>query len=162
MSKHLEKTAESEQSPVSELETELKETKEKLLRTLADFDNYRKRSKQEQAEFAAFALEGFIQALLPIVDNFGRAVASAQNSNVADEYLKGIALIKRQFEDVLAKFGVEEMEALGKSFDPHLHEVVLKRKAEGVPDGQVIEVIQLGYTLHKKVIRPAMVIIAGE
>lgn len=145
-----------------DVDKELKETKERLLRALADFDNFRKRMKQEQEEFAAFALEGFLQTLLPIMDNFDRAVENARKTSAAvpDDFLKGIALIKRQFADALTKFGVTEIEALGKSFDPHLHEVVLKKKVDGKPEGFVVEVVQAGYRLHQRVLRPAMVIIS--
>ena len=144
------------------LQNELAETKERLLRALADFDNYRKRAKIEQGEFAAFALEGLMQALLPIMDNFDRAVQNAEKSPgvIPDDFLKGIALIKRQFADALTKFGVEPIDALGKPFDPHVHEVVLKKKSENQEEGTVMEVVQAGYTLHSKVIRPAMVITA--
>lgn len=149
---------------VDEPAKELQETKERLLRALADFDNYRKRTKNEQEEFAAFALEGFLQTLLPIMDNFDRAVENAEKSLAAipDDFLKGIALIKRQFADALTKFGVEPIDALGKPFDPHFHEVILKKKIEDQPEGVVVEVVQAGYRLHHRVLRPAMVIISEK
>jgi len=141
---------------------ELEDTKAKYLRTLADLENLRKRSQIERETFAAFALEQFVQTLLPIIDNFERAIGSSEKSNVPEDFLKGIALIKKQFEDSLTKFGVTPIESIGKPFDPHQHEVVMKRKEDGKEDGIVLEVVQPGYTLHKKIIRPAMVIIAGE
>ena len=146
---------------LSEKDGEIEEHKNKYLRALADLDNFRKRSVIEREEIITFANETLIAALLPIIDSFERALQSFQKVETNEEILKGIALIKRQFEDALSKAGVAPIDALGKEFDPNYHEAVMKKKSKDHPEGTVIEVMQGGYTLHGKVIRPAMVII-GE
>ncbi len=144
---------------VSEVETlkeQLAETKNRLLRALADFDNYKKRAALERDQFVQFANEGLITALLPILDGFGRAMEHAP-----EEVTKGIALVKKQLEDVLTKHGVKEIEALGKVYDPNLHEAILQKEHSG-PEGVIIEEMQKGYTLHGRVIRPSMVIVSKK
>lgn len=136
---------------------ELAETKNKLLRALADFDNYKKRVAADREQFLQFANEALIIELLPIIDGLGRAM----NHDASEEMTKGIALIKKQFEDILKKYGVSEIEVLGKPYDPHFHEAVLQKEAPG-PEGVVIEEMQKGYILNSRVIRPSMVIVSKK
>ncbi|MFH1826116.1 MAG: nucleotide exchange factor GrpE [bacterium] len=135
--------------------------KDKYLRALADLDNYKKISAREKQQFAQFANENLILELLPVMDNFGRAMQAAEKSNAEEDMMKGLALIKKQLEDVLKKHGAEEIEALGKAFDPNFHEAILQQEHDG-PEGQVIEEAQKGYKLKGKVIRPAMVIVSKK
>lgn len=132
------------------------ELKAQLLRALADFDNFKKQSAREKDQFLQLANEALIVELLPILDGLNRATAAAESNQ---EILKGLALIKRQFEDVLAKFGVEEIKALGEKYDPHVHEAVLQKESDAEA-GTIIEEMQKGYRLYNKVIRPAMVIVS--
>ncbi|MFH1541773.1 MAG: nucleotide exchange factor GrpE [bacterium] len=132
------------------------EYKDKYLRLLADFDNHKKRSVKEREQFSQFANEKLILELLPVVDSFGRAM---QVKDASEEMLKGLALIKKQLEDVLKRHGAEEVEALNKPFDPHFHEAILQQEHDG-PEGIVIEEVQKGYTLKGKLIRPSMVIVS--
>ena len=138
------------------LKEEAAEGKNKLLRALADFDNFKKRAAQEREQFVQFANEALITELLPIIDGFARAMEHAP-----EKVTKGIALIKKQFEDVLKKYGIAEIETLGKTYDPNLHEAILQKDHDG-PDGIIIEEMQKGYTLYKRVIRPAMVIVSKK
>lgn len=140
---------------------ELEETKNRLLRALADFDNYKKRSAIEREQFVQFANETLITELLPVIDGFGRAIGAAAKIKAGEEMTKGLALIKRQLEDVLKKHGVLEIEALGKPYDPNLHEAILSKEDKG-PEGVIIEEMQKGYTLHGRVIRPSMVIVSKK
>ena len=142
------------QDPLGE---ELKETKNKLLRALADLDNYKKRAAAEKEDFARFANENLITALIPILDAFDRAM---QTDGADDKFLKGFALIKKMFEDTLEKFGVKEIDAMGKPFDPQYFEAIMKHDSDK-PENTVIEVAQKGYTLNGKVIKPAMVIVSS-
>lgn len=148
-----------EKSEVDLLKEQLEEQKNKLLRALADFDNYKKRSALEREQFVQFANESLIIELLPIIDGFSRAIEAAEKSSAAENIVKGLALIKRQFEDVLKKHGVAEIEALNKPYDPNLHEAILQKESES-PEGIIIEEMQKGYTLHGRVIRPSMVIVS--
>ncbi len=140
---------------------ELEETKNRLLRALADFDNYKKRSAIEREQFVQFANETLISELLPVIDGFSRAMEAAGKIKAGVEMIKGLALIKRQLEDVLKKHGVAEIEALGKPYDANLHEAILQKTHEG-PEGIIIEEMQKGYTLHGRVIRPSMVIVSKK
>jgi len=140
---------------------EVNEMKDKYLRALADLDNMKKRSAIEREEIIRFANETLIAALLPIFDSFDRALKSFEGGRADEEVIKGIALIKKQFEDALARAGVSRIECLGSKFDPHLHEAVMRRKSDKEED-TVLEIMQSGYALHGKVIRPAMVIISEK
>jgi molecular chaperone GrpE len=156
----LEKTTKElppEKSEIELLREQVEEGKNKLLRALADFDNYKKRMVIEREQFVQYANEALISEILPILDGFGRAM----QHKASEEMVKGIALIKRQCEDVLKKHGVIEIEALGKPYDPNLHEAILQKEHAG-PEGVIIEEMQKGYTLHGRVIRPSMVIVSKK
>jgi molecular chaperone GrpE len=133
------------------------ELENRLLRALADFDNYKKRAAADREQFVQFANETLITGLLPILDGFERALKHKSSA----EMIKGLALIKKQLEDVLIKHGVKEIEALGKQYDPHRHEAILQKEHKG-PEGIIIEEMQKGYTLHGRVIRPSMVIVSKK
>jgi molecular chaperone GrpE len=150
-----------EKSEVELLREQLEEQKNKLLRTLADFDNYKKRVAFEKEQFVQFANESIITELLPIIDGLSRALEAAEKVKAQEELIKGIALVKKQFEDTLKKHGVAEIEALGKPYDPNLHEAILQKEHEG-PEGIILEEMQKGYTLHGRVIRPSMVIVSKK
>jgi len=150
-----------EKSEVELLKEQLEEQKNKLLRTLADFDNYKKRVAFEKEQFVQFANESLITELLPVIDGFSRALEIAEKVKAQEEMIKGLALIKKQFEDVLKKHGVAEIEALGKPYDPNLHEAILQKEHQG-PEGIIIEEMQKGYILHGRVIRPSMVIVSKK
>lgn len=145
---------------------QLEEEKNRYVRLLADFSNYKKRAAAEREEILKFSNEAFVMALLPTLDNFDRALSAAQNhsseaANGLEELVKGVALIKKQLEDSLERLGVKPIEAMGKPFDPHFHEAIMKRESDA-PHDQIIEVVQKGYLFHNKVVRPAMVIVSGK
>ena len=131
---------------------EVAKHKDQLLRTMADFENYKKRMQNEKAALAKFANETLLSEMLPILDNFGRALEHT-------EIKEGLLLVKKQMEDVFKKFGVKEVETEGKIFDPHFHEAVQKIDSNK-PENEIVEVMQKGYILNGRLIRPAMVIIS--
>ena len=148
---------------IEEKDAKIEEQKNQLLRLMADFDNFKKRTSAEKEEIVFFSNEALIIVLLPILDNFDRAMEHAngcEKEKVNEEFIKGFALIKKQFEDVLQKIGVCHTECLGKPFDPNFHEAVITKKVEGVEDGIVAEEMQKGYTFRGKLIRPSMVIVS--
>ena len=113
---------------------------------------------KEREEIIKFSNEALIVSLLPTIDSFGKAIESADKGG-SEEMIKGLALIKRKIEDELSKFGVKQIEAMGKPFDPAYHEAVMQKEDKEKADGIVLEEMQKGYTLHGKTIRAAMVIV---
>ena len=126
----------------------------KYQRLLADFQNYKRRTEKEKSDIYAYANEKLILGLLEVIDNFERAVLS----ETADEkYAEGMEMIFKQLKGVLEKSGLEEIKALGEGFDPNFHNAVMTEDNDQFESGSVTEVLQKGYTLNGKVIRPSMV-----
>ncbi|MGI5901665.1 MAG: nucleotide exchange factor GrpE [Desulfitobacteriia bacterium] len=146
-----------------QLRTELEEAKLKakeyydhLQRLKAEFDNFRKRTAKEKGEIARYASENIILSLLPILDNFERALESAQNNQEFDSFCQGVEMIFRQLLKVLEEEGLKPIEAEGKPFDPNLHEAFI-REESSEEENIVLEELQKGYFLKDKVIRPSRV-----
>jgi molecular chaperone GrpE len=147
----------TETSELEAAQQERDELLDTLQRVQADFDNYRKRAARDQQSLVARAHERLVKELLPVLDDLERALEAAE----AHEEVKleeGVALVTRSFADVLRKEGVEEVATEGK-FDPHVHEALLSQPSEA-EEGTVIQVLQKGYRLGDRVIRPARVVIS--
>ena len=129
-----------------------------LQRLAADFDNYRKRVHRDQEQLVARAHEGLVRELLPVLDDLERALGAAEVHDEAT-VVEGVRLVQRALADQLAREGLEEIEADG-AFDPHIHEALLSQPGEGVEPGTVLQVVQKGYRLGDRVLRPARVVIA--
>ncbi|HZG76907.1 MAG TPA: nucleotide exchange factor GrpE [Paenibacillus sp.] len=131
---------------------------QRYLRTQADFDNFRRRARTEKEEFAKYASQKLIEGLLPIVDNFDRAVAASREQRDFESLAKGVEMIQRQLAQLLEGEGLRAIEAVGHPFNPELHQAIMQVPAEeGGESGVVVEELQKGYLLKEKVIRPAMV-----
>lgn len=158
----IEEKAEKSQSLLEEelkrKEYELKETNIQLMRLQADFANFRKRTEKEKTDIINYALEEFICKLLPVVDNFQIAMEVEEKGE--GSFYKGIELINKQLKDSLESNGVNEIASLGEEFDPNIHHAVFMEESEEYDSGKVVEVLQKGYMLKDKVIRPAMVKVA--
>ena len=144
---------------MKKLEASLKEAEEKAMREKAEAINYRKRKDDEVARMMKYASEDMIKEILPIVDSFERAI-DMDDDNLEDEvskFLAGFKMIYCNLVNVLEKYEVKEIEAMGKEFDANFHQAVLTEPREGVESGIVIEVLQKGYMYKDKVIRPSMV-----
>jgi molecular chaperone GrpE len=128
-----------------------------LLRTRAEFDNYRKRVDRERQEQASAAAADLLRDLLPLVDDLERALAADAE---AGAYRKGVELIHRQLLDLLAKRGAQPIDAVGSDFDPHVHQAVTYEHVDGRRDGEVVEELRRGYKLGDRLLRPAMVKVA--
>lgn len=146
------------------LEAELVKAKAKaedhygqLQRLQADFDNYRKRTQKEKTELIKYASERLVGELLPVLDNFDRAVSAAKVNPDFTSFSQGVEMILRQMQTALSKEGLKEMDAVGQPFDPNLHEAVLRVASEEHPENTVVEELQKGYYLKEKVLRPCMV-----
>lgn len=142
----------SAEKKISSLEGELSDLKDRYMRTLAEYDNYRKRSAKEKENTYSDAYAAFAAEILPVLDNLERAEQYG-----ADGVAEGVKLILTQFRAVLEKMGVFEIKALDEAFDPNFHNAVMHEQDEEKPANTVTEVLQKGYRLGDRVIRPAMV-----
>lgn len=161
-SKPAEKVKESKKekkcSEVEKLKSELEEKNDQLLRTAAEFDNFKKRTEREKASIAEFAKAGLIKQILPILDNIDRSATADRDS---DDYIKGIEMIVKQFMSLSEKLGIEEIAKQGDKFDPNLHEAVMHIEDENLDENVIVEVLQKGYKIGDTVIRAAMVKVAN-
>jgi molecular chaperone GrpE len=153
-----------------QLEAELGEAKDKYLRTLAEVENFKKRLARERVEERAFAAQEIIQAVLPVADNLERALSSGKAQAPApgadpalEQLIKGVELVVKQFEDVLKKQGVVPVDTpIGKPFDPHQHQPLLQEPSADHEEGAVLELLQKGYRLGDRLLRPSMVKVATK
>jgi molecular chaperone GrpE len=142
------------------LKAEIARLKDQLLRTLADFDNFRKRTRREIADAERVAREDLLRELLPVFDNLERASQHADAATDIQSLADGIQLVMRQFLDTLAKLGVERVVTVGQPFDPAVHEAVQQVESADLPPGCVAQELLAGYHVGDRLIRPAMVVVA--
>ena len=139
---------------------------DRLLRTAADFENFKKRAARERIEAAQFANAALLQKLLPVLDHFEMAQTAAQTAEVPQGGIAslqaGIAMIQQQLKSILAETGLEEIDAAGKPFDPMLHEAVSQLETADAPEGRVVQQIRKGYKLRDRLLRPAAVVVAKK
>ena len=148
-----------EKEEKNKLKNDLKESSEKVLRLAAEMQNYKKRNETEKSNMLKYANEDLAKSLLPILDNFERAIRLDDNdlSDEVSKFLSGFKMIYGSFVNVLNNIEVKEIECDGLEFDPVYHQAVLTEKDETKPSGVILEVLQKGYMYKDKVIRPAMV-----
>lgn len=139
------------------LQAENAQLKDRLLRTLADFENLRKRTEREKADFFRYAVSGVMKDVLPVLDNFERALEHAEEG---DDFHKGVLMIYKQLYEVLSKHGLKVIDEQGVHFDPNIHEAVIREDDASVPSHTVVAVLQKGYFIHDRLLRPAMVKVA--
>jgi molecular chaperone GrpE len=140
-----------------QLAAEKADLKDRLLRSMADFDNFRRRAERDRSEYVQYAAMEMVRDLIPILDDFQRAM---QVETADREYAKGIELINQRLFELLKKAGLEPIEAAGKPFDPNLHQAVDRVHSEELPDQTVLAEYQSGYNFKGKLLRPAMVKVA--
>jgi len=153
-----EEEEQQERVDVDALQADRDQLFDRLQRLAAEFDNFRKRNAREQAAFAERANEHLIKELIPILDDLGRALDAATEHEEA-KLEEGVRLVHRSLSELLTKQGLAEIETGGK-FDPHVHEALLSQPSDE-EEGSVIEVVQKGYKLGDRVLRPARVVVAG-
>ena len=152
--------------PSTSLDRELAEAKDRLLRTLADMDNMRKRTEREVADARVYGISNFARDILGVADNMHRAMAALDDElrAKADEptkvLLEGVELTERELMNVLEKHGVKRIEPLGQKFDPNRHQAMYEIEDLSVPAGSVIQVMQAGYMIGDRVLRPALVAVS--
>lgn len=149
------------------LQRDLASAHDKYVRLGAEFENYKKRSERERQSSVSFANERILTELLPVLDNMEHAVLAAQKGQASGEggaelaaVVNGLNLVLKQFSAVLTKFGVSAFSAIGKEFDPNIHEAVAQRESESAAEGFVLEEYQKGYLLNDRLVRPARVVVA--
>jgi len=136
---------------------ETAQLRDRYLRLLADFENFRRRGEREKADFYKYALAGVLKDLLPVLDNFDRALDHAEQG---DDFHRGVLLIYKQLFDVLEKNGLKPIDESSVPFDPNIHEAVVREEDPSVPSHTVTAILQKGYFLHDRLLRPAMVKVA--
>jgi molecular chaperone GrpE len=147
---------------VEQLEKEASEYKDRLLRKAAEFENYKRRTENDQLNLLKYAAESFIIKLLPIVDDFERSLQHIDNTKDVDSLKQGIKLVYDKLIKVLDDQGVKKIESIGKPFDVHYHEAILQRKADGVEPHTVLDEVEKGYVYKDSVIRHTKVIVSTD
>ena len=142
------------------LQDEVDRCRDLLLRKAAEFDNYRKRTERERREQADRSVSDLLLELLPVLDDFERALIADVSRESADAHRRGVELIHRQLLELLKRRGVRPIDAVGTEFDPHVHQAVTTEVVEGGRDGEVIEEFRRGYMIGERLLRPAMVKVA--
>lgn len=143
---------------IAALEAELAESKDRLLRTLAEADNIRRRAARDAEDARRFANEKLLSELLPVLDNLQRAIDASTQSENFTALKEGVELTQRQFMDLLDRNGLRKIDAVGAAFDPNLHEAIMQVQPEDGQDaGQVVEELRSGYSLNERVLRPSLV-----
>jgi len=146
------------QDELAKLQQEVTNLKELYLRKLADFDNYRKRQEREAVEFRRTANAELIRECLPVLDNLERALAVPGGDDTG--LRRGVELVVRQYQAVLARYGLVQIDPLGAPFDPAMHEAIQRQEVAGIEETTVVQVLQKGYRLGEKLLRPALVVVA--
>lgn len=144
------------------LRTSVEETQNAYLRMMADFDNFRKRQREETARLTSCAREELILKLLPMVDNFDRTLGAAEAEHSYESLVEGVTLTLKHIREMLEKEGLEPIEAVGQEFNPEFHEALMRVDTDEYPDNTIIDELEKGYTLNGKVIRPARVRVAAS
>jgi molecular chaperone GrpE len=144
---------------IANLEASVAEWKDKYLRSMADFDNYRRRSVEEKSDWIKRATEKLALSICDVVDNFDRALMQVTDEQKEDNFIIGIFMIDQQLKSALEKEGVKRVEALGHEFDPNFHEALANIPSD-YEEGKVSAIIQNGYTMHGKLIRPVRVAVS--
>jgi len=142
---------------IAELQAKLDETENKMLRTQADFDNFRRRTRLDQEAAQKYRAQSIVSDILPALDNFERALQIEANNEQTKSLLQGMNMVYNQLVQALQNEGVETIKSVGEPFDPHLHQAVMQVEDENFEPNTVVEELQKGYKLKDRVIRPAMV-----
>lgn len=155
-------TPEAAEAGEVDLASQLSETKDRLLRSQAELENFRRRSRRELDDARKYAEFDLLRDLLPVLDNVLRAIRAAEKTPEAGSLLEGFRMLASQIEKVLDAHGCAPIETEGESFDPEVHEAIMQQAVAGVPSGRIVGVASRGYRLHDRVVRPAQVIVARQ
>jgi len=154
-------TNQIEDARYTELKEQVEEQQQRFLRAQADFDNFRRRTMKEKEELGQYASMKLIEQLLPVVDNFERAIAATGANKDFDSLAKGVEMIFKQLAQVLEQEGLKPMATVGEAFNPDFHQAIMQVESDEYEEGIVVEEVQKGYIMKEKVLRPAMVKVSG-
>ncbi len=152
---------EASESELSKLRADLEDANDRVLRAQAELENYRKRMRREMEDERRFSLVPLLHDLLPVLDNLSRAIAAAEKSPGGNGLLEGVKMISQSLLDVLARHHCKKIDALHQPFDPAFHQAISQQPSADYPTNTVILVVQDGYMLHDRVVRPAQVIVSS-
>ena len=143
-----------------ELLDQLKEAEGKSIRAIAELENYRNRARRELGESLKYANQGLLTDMLPVIDNVYRAISAASQHEATGGLLEGVLLVAKEILSVLDRHDCRRIDAIGEVFDPNLHEAIQQMSSPDIEAGRVMQVVQEGYVLHDRIIRPANVIVS--
>lgn len=152
----------SSEDQIIELEKQIESEKDRVLRLSAEFENYKKRKQREIDDFKKFANESVFRQMLGVVDNLERAIQSAEENSDENSLLEGVKLTHKEIVKLLESFNVKLVEAEKQPFDPNFHQAVTQQETDDFPENTVVNVLQKGYLLHDRLIRPAMVVVSKK
>ena len=152
--------AEKAGGALEEMQAEISRVRDQLLRTAADFDNFRKRTRRELDDAHKRGKEELLRELLPVFDNLERAVVHAEQASDAKAVADGVGMVLKQFQDTLGKVGIKRIAAVGSAFDPSLHEAIQQIETSDHPAGTIVAEVQPGYAMGDRLVRPSMVVVA--
>jgi len=147
--------------PLEQALQDIDKWKDLAYRSQAELDNFRKRTTREAQEARTYANGELLRSLIPILDNFEMGLEAARNESETSMIFMGMQMVHRQFQDLLKDFGVQEVEALGKPFDPNVHDAVSQEPTSDQPEGTILRVTRRGYRLKDRLLRPASVIVSA-
>jgi len=153
-------SAEANEDPLARAEAEVARLKDVLMRTAADFDNFRKRTRREIEDARRGGKDDLLKELLPVFDNLERAVQSATRATDVKAVADGIQMVLRQFGDTLGRAGIQRVPATGQTFDPQIHDAIQQVETNEHPPGTVVAEVQAGYMHGERLVRPAMVVVS--
>ena len=142
---------------VDNLKSESEKSKEKNIRLLAEFDNYRRRSVNERQNLSKYSAEAFVKDLLPVLDDFDRTMESVKEDNPV---LEGVQMIKTKLDKILEDHGIDNFNSIGEEFDPNLHEALMNQETDDKKDGIILNEFEKGYKYHDKILRHAKVVVS--
>jgi molecular chaperone GrpE len=146
--------------PLAEALKEAADNRDRWLRAVAELENYKKRALADKSNILKYRNEDLLRDLAPVVDNFERALSHAQEAERCDPMMEGVTMILNMLRDLLGKYGLKEIEALDKPFDPHFHEAIARIQEAGKPNNTVINVMEKGYLYNDRLLRPSKVVVS--
>jgi molecular chaperone GrpE len=149
------------EDPMAGLQADLDRFRDLALRSQADFENYKKRSAREKDDAIKYANSSLLERLLPIVDNFELGLAAARDEGEDSPVFSGMSLVFKQLNDFLTENGLQPIDAVGKKFDPNLHEAIAHEPSDDVPEGAVIRQTRRGYRFKDRLLRPTSVVVSS-
>jgi molecular chaperone GrpE len=152
---------EASENELTKLRSDIEDANDRVLRAQAELENYRKRARREMEDERRYAIMPLLRDLLPVIDNLSRAIAAAEKAPGGNGLLAGVKMISQSLADVLARHDCKKIEALHQPFDPAFHEAISQQPSDEYPANTVTMVVQDGYTLHDRVVRPAQVIVSS-